>query len=553
MVHATVTLRPRYTVVSQTTQEIWDQEVPFPTYNLDNWGPRNVPYEFTKAATWMVIDGIEGYYARSLIEPEVEVGRYYPVEFNFEQCCWVEVRTRESDILGRYWQAYRTVATDLGLDITEAEVELHHALLTPHKNQTTSTPSTRTASPASLATNPEVIAVRESPRTPTTGDQQIAELAESLRIADHTQMSQTMPVLSQVGVINPETGHMTTEDDIALYRANLSDRPDPPSGGQQVRRFLSDQNTLYRGVPPAPDASLPGRGPPAGGFPGGAFPRWGPPGGGPPGWGPPGGGPPGGGPPRGGPPPPLPVQMQGTDKLVGNPPHVFTGDRTKSEEFIMQWEMYEGVNISNNLMHIAYQRSLLFMTYIQGPLVNEWVKSMNAWLHLQITRNGRPTNDEWLWDSTLLSFNRQYADVLGQEKARAELERGFKMEKGDINTYIAKFEQVIRQAGLDVDQPLVVNKFARGLPCKMYDFIYTHKDPQTYEQWCNEAFKAQKRYVHLKNRINDFKTTGPRIPQQWWGVTPAHRDSNAMDTSPVLRFAKRCPTWTMIMWMQPFG
>jgi hypothetical protein len=99
----------------------------------------------------------------------------------------------------------------------EAEVELHHALLTPHNNPPPSTPSTRTASPASLATNPEVITVRESPCTPTTGDQQIANLAESLHIADHTQMSQTMPVLSQVGVINPKTGHMTTEDEVALY------------------------------------------------------------------------------------------------------------------------------------------------------------------------------------------------------------------------------------------------------------------------------------------------------------------------------------------------
>jgi hypothetical protein len=185
-----------------------------------------------------------------------------------------------------------------------------------------------------------------------------------------------MPVLSQVGVINPEMGHMTTEDDIALYRANLLDRPDPPSRGLWVRRFLSDQNTLHRGVPAALNANMPGGGPPAGGFPGGGFPGWGPPG---------GGGPPG----RGGPPlPPAPIPMQGTDKLIRNPPHVFTGDRTKSKEFITQWEMYEGVNISNNLMHNAYQRSLLFMTYIQGPLVNEWIKSMNAWLRLQITRNG---------------------------------------------------------------------------------------------------------------------------------------------------------------------
>jgi hypothetical protein len=202
-----------------------------------------------------------------------------------------------------------------------------------------------------------------------------------------------MPVLSQVGVINPETGHMTTEDNIALYRANLSDQPDPPSAGPRVRRFLSDQNTLYGGVPAAPDANIPRGGPPAGGFPGGGFPGWGPPDGGPPdggppGGGPPGGGPPGGGPPGGGPPPPAPIPMQGTDKLVSNPPHIFTGDRTKSEEFITQWEMYEGFNISNNLMRNAYQRSLLFMTYIQGPLVNEWIKSMNAWLCLQITRNG---------------------------------------------------------------------------------------------------------------------------------------------------------------------
>jgi hypothetical protein len=287
-------------VSQQTTQEIWEQEGPFPTYNLDNRGPRNVPYEFTKAATWTIIDRVEGYYSRSLIEPEVKVGRYYPVEFNFERCCWVEVRLRDSTDFGTYWQAYRTTATDLGLDITEAEVELHHELLTPHNNPAPSTPTTRSNSPASLATNPKVIAVRELPRTPTTGDQEIANLAESLRITDHTQMSQTMPVLSQVGVINPETGHMTMEDDVALYRANLSDRPDPPSGGLLVRRFLSDQNTLYRGLPAAPDINILGGGPPAEGFPGR----------GPPGWGPPGGGglPGGGGPPL----PPAPIPVQGT-------------------------------------------------------------------------------------------------------------------------------------------------------------------------------------------------------------------------------------------------
>jgi hypothetical protein len=67
-------------------------------------------------------------------------------------------------------------------------------------------------------------------------------------------------------------------------------------------------------------------------------------------------------------------------KLVGNPPIIFKGEKSQAEEFITQWELYEGVNINNTLMRNAYQQAMLFLTYIQGPLVNEWVKGVNAWL-----------------------------------------------------------------------------------------------------------------------------------------------------------------------------
>ena len=60
---------------------------------------------------------------------------------------------------------------------------------------------------------------------------------------------------------------------------------------------------------------------------------------------------------------------------------------------------------------------MLFLTYLQGPLVNEWVKAMSAWLRLQITNNHVRLEDEWLWESTMQAFNRQFADVLEQEKA----------------------------------------------------------------------------------------------------------------------------------------
>ena len=116
---------------------------------------------------------------------------------------------------------------------------------------------------------------------------------------------------------------------------------------------------------------------------------------------------------------------------------------------------------------------MLFLTYIQGPDVNEWVKAMSAWLRLQITRQGVPMADEWLWDSVSTSFNRQYADILEQEKAKIMLRQGFKMERGELDAYISKFEQVVRHAGFDVNDPMVLDKFTDGLPHKMYEDLYT--------------------------------------------------------------------------------
>jgi hypothetical protein len=191
-------------------------------------------------------------------------------------------------------------------------------------------------------------------------------------------MSNTLTMEVPAGTINPVTGHVDA-DNAALFWAIGPDQPDPPSvsgtektthvpfgwirpqggGMPEPRRYI------YGGPPAGPFAQLPGGGPPGGGFPGGGFP--------------------GGGPPLPAPIPPAPVIGGGrSDKLVGNTPLIFTGDRSRAEEFITQWQLYEGVNITNDLIRNAYQRAMLFLTYIQGPVVNEWVKGVNAWLRGQI-------------------------------------------------------------------------------------------------------------------------------------------------------------------------
>ena len=101
---------------------------------------------------------------------------------------------------------------------------------------------------------------------------------------------------------------------------------------------------------------------------------------------------------------------------------MFSGERDKAEHFLTQWRLFAGINLNNEAIRDYYQRSMLFLTYIQGKAVSEWVRSMSDWLTTQIVDMGVQTRDRWLWDSCLLSFNRQFADTLQKEKARMTLQ-----------------------------------------------------------------------------------------------------------------------------------
>jgi hypothetical protein len=82
----------------------------------------NVPSAFLKEAVWQVINGVEHYYAKSHTPEESGLSNWYPVEFNFEQVCWVEVCWVEPVAGEGYWQAFCIAGEDLHLDISTAEL-----------------------------------------------------------------------------------------------------------------------------------------------------------------------------------------------------------------------------------------------------------------------------------------------------------------------------------------------------------------------------------------------------------------------------------------------
>jgi hypothetical protein len=177
---------------------------------------------------------------------------------------------------------------------------------------------------------------------------------------------------------------------------------------------------------------------------------------------------------------------------------------------------------------------MLFLTYIQGPLVNEWVKGVNAWLQGQVIRQRWLTTDERLWEEVGDSFNRQFANVMEQENAQAKLTAGLKLERGDLDALIMEFEQLVRHAGYDVNQELVLHIFTNALPDAMYAHTMQGPKPQNNEDWRHVAIEQQNLFTHMKNWADRFKM-GPRPPPvgTWpWNYNAPPRDLNAMDTAP---------------------
>jgi hypothetical protein len=518
---------------------------------------QNVPVIYIGEAVWREDSSPPRYHAKSNAPEESGTDTWFPIEFNEEHVCWVEVRWIQPAGSEGYWQAFRIAGHDLGVDITQGDIELHlqDIALTTYRESVASSHSSRASTPSI----PSIIRPRPSPYQPGSRDQEIATtLAESLNI--NAPMSNTLTMEVPAGTINPTTGHVDA-DNAALYQAIGPDQPDLPSVGGTDRTThipfgwirpqgggMPETRRYIYGGPPAgpPGGGPPGGGPPGGGPPGGGPPGGGPPGGGPPGGGPPGGGPPGGGPPFGGPPrgvpmpiPPAPAIGGGrNDKLVGNTPIIFKGEQSKAEEFITQWQLYKGVNITNDLMRNAYQRAMLFLTYIQGPIVNKWVKGVNTWLRGQIINQRWAPTDERLWNEVFDSFNRQFANVMEQEDAQAALAKGLQLEKGDLDKLITEFEQLVHHAGYDVNQDLVLRIFTSALPNTMYEYILrTLLQPATYEQWRTAAIDQQRVYIHMRNRTDRFKTKAKLPTMNPWKPFNSQwrnpqRDQNAMDTSP---------------------
>ncbi|KAH9009809.1 hypothetical protein EDB84DRAFT_1570984 [Lactarius hengduanensis] len=438
--------------------------------------PRQIP----KNAYWSTDIQDLGYAARYKKQS-------YPVEFNFERHCWVELKWDHS---ADKYKAVQPAHDVLQCNILASEVTTRDQWGPidgqPEEEEHARSPTPKTPAPSpSLKSNPEEIRILgdEEEKEETILEalaEQIPILSQIPRMATITE-AETQARTAFMGDIHPETGHRKEQPG--------GGGEDPQGGGGD-----GDEN-------------------PHGGWPIG-----------------------------------MPNTTQRAEKFFGKESAVFTGDRTKAAEFYTQWTLFTNLNDENTIMQTPYRKAMLFLTYFQGPLVNEWILSTSEWLKQEKRKLG--PLDEWLWEAVAGGFKRQFTDTLEEEKARQELRSGIKMEKGDIDGYIAKFERLVRQSNYRSSEPLVLDYFTGGLPYDLYRNAYQFHSPNTYAQWKAAAIEQHKTMDPHERPSGEQETpTGPtqgqnrqqgqrNTPMRPWqapqkpGWQQYRNHPDAMDTTP---------------------
>ena len=205
---------------------------------------------------------------------------------------------------------------------------------------------------------------------------------------------------------------------------------------------------------------------------------------------------------------------QMTDKLRGNPPNTFNGDRRKSQTFIRQFHLFQGLNENHEIMIVPYFRAMYILSLMKGPIVDDWVHDQVTALREKTTRNQNPIdrNDEVLWNDFNTAFTNAFTDTAKEQTAHQKL-MALKMYKNDIDNYIATFENLVRDAGYDRTSTGTMHLFAQGLnPQILKDILYSNTIPTTMNDWQKAAREEIKKQAFRETMLPSNK---PRYKWQF--------------------------------------
>jgi hypothetical protein len=86
--------------------------------------------------------------------------------------------------------------------------------------------------------------------------------------------------------------------------------------------------------------------------------------------------------------PPMSATSTPSMGFKGIAPNMFTGDRSRLDAFLNKFHHYKMLNHNNEAMNVPFYRVLPALSYIKGPLIEDWVNAQGETLEKQVFREG---------------------------------------------------------------------------------------------------------------------------------------------------------------------
>ena len=173
--------------------------------------------------------------------------------------------------------------------------------------------------------------------------------------------------------------------------------------------------------------------------------------------------------------------------MKGNPPTIFTGDQSKSDDFLREFKIYCMANSQNNSMLVPLDRIGLAISFICGPMVNNWVEHMMNWIDRHLAQGINP-HDERLWATFTHAFQQSFTDTTKVQNAHQKLMH-VKMKGDVLDDYIAEFQHLHALAGWGKDDAGTLMLFKQELTPGLHKAILekTPVRPTTLNGWAEAA------------------------------------------------------------------
>jgi len=138
-------------------------------------------------------------------------------------------------------------------------------------------------------------------------------------------------------------------------------------------------------------------------------------------------------------------------------------------------------------MRSPYLRTMLVLTLIKGPLVDNWASDQVQALKEKVTQtiNLISQDQEVLWTNFVTAFDSNYTDVTKKQQALSMLYQ-LHMQKDHFDDYVATFKHYAKQAEFNLIHLATIQLFAMGIKNKLQDAKFQWIGgqplmPQTYQ------------------------------------------------------------------------